>query len=125
MGIIPGCLGESSVLWPAGESGKNLNRQSKPHHYLPSLLARHLDGILVALWICIITCQTLLLASQFEGILVVLHNYLPDNLTGFLLCCVFGVLGCAYEHEFKAEVDTGMGGFGDEARNISLYQQGG
>jgi hypothetical protein len=37
----------------------------------------------------------------------------------------FGEVKWFYEYEFKAEVDTGMGGFGDEACNFSLYQQGG
>ena len=44
MGIIPGCLGESSIVRPAGESGKNLTVRANPAPVTPSAVGAECAG---------------------------------------------------------------------------------
>ena len=44
MGIIPGCLGESSVVRPVGGLGQEPNRQSKPRYLLRYPLRQGYEG---------------------------------------------------------------------------------
>jgi len=44
MGIIPGCLGESSIVRPAGESGRNLTVRANPAPVTPSAVGAECAG---------------------------------------------------------------------------------